>query len=119
MDLFKPEYNILKIAGSSTGFKHSPETLLKFKNRKLNPEALANLKRSKAGLAPSSPLRKINHMLATGHVTTVINNKDNVVKVYESIRAAAKDIGVSRQTLSKYVNKDKLLKGIYMVIGKI
>jgi len=114
-----PQYNILKIAGSSTGFKHSPETLLKFKNRKLNPEALANLKRSKAGLAPSSPLRKINHMLATGHVTTVINNKDNVVKVYESIRAAAKDIGVSRQTLSKYVNKDKLLKGIYMVIGKI
>ena len=119
MDLFKPEYNILKIAGSSIGFKHSPETLLKFKNRKLNPEALANLKRAKAGLAPSSPLRKINHLLATGHVTTVINKKDNVVKVYESIRAAAKDIGVSRQTLSKYVNKDKLLKGIYMVIGRI
>ena len=33
IDFIKPEYNILKIAGSLLGFKHSPETILKFKNR--------------------------------------------------------------------------------------
>lgn len=40
IDLLKPEYNILKIAGSRLGSKHSPETLLKYKNRKLSPESL-------------------------------------------------------------------------------
>ena len=33
LDLLKPEYNILKVAGSSLGFKHSPETIAKLKNR--------------------------------------------------------------------------------------
>ncbi len=29
--MYKPKYNILKIAGSSQGFKHSPETISKLK----------------------------------------------------------------------------------------
>lgn len=33
LDLFKPEYNILKKAGSLLGFKHSEETKAKFKIR--------------------------------------------------------------------------------------
>jgi group I intron endonuclease len=49
LDLLKPGYNILPIAGSRLGAKHSPETLLKFKTRKLSPKALANLKLAKAG----------------------------------------------------------------------
>jgi group I intron endonuclease len=31
LDLHKPKYNILKLAGSSQGFKHSPETIAKLK----------------------------------------------------------------------------------------
>lgn len=31
LDMFKPNYNILKLAGSSQGFKHSPETIAKLK----------------------------------------------------------------------------------------
>jgi group I intron endonuclease len=33
LDLLNPEYNILKIAGSSLGKKHSEETLAKLKGR--------------------------------------------------------------------------------------
>ena len=33
VDLLKPYYNILKIAGSFLGFKHSPKTIAKMKNR--------------------------------------------------------------------------------------
>lgn len=33
MDCLKPEYNILKIAGSSLGFKHSEETKVKIKEK--------------------------------------------------------------------------------------
>jgi group I intron endonuclease len=29
LDLLKPEYNILKVAGSSLGYKHTVETILK------------------------------------------------------------------------------------------
>jgi hypothetical protein len=32
LDLLKPDYNILKIAGSSLGYKHTKEVLLKMKN---------------------------------------------------------------------------------------
>ena len=31
LDLYKPAYNILKLAGSSQGFKHSPATIAKLK----------------------------------------------------------------------------------------
>lgn len=34
LDLYKPEYNILSIAGSSLGFKHSQETKDKLRNMK-------------------------------------------------------------------------------------
>ena len=100
------------------GFKHLIETLLKFKNCKVSPEALTNLKKSKADKAPLlSDLRKINHLLAASLIITIINMKNSVTKKYDSINAAAKDISVCHQTLSKYVNKDKLLKGIYKIVG--
>ena len=38
LDLLKPKYNILPRAGSRLGAKHSPETMLKFKTRKLSPK---------------------------------------------------------------------------------
>jgi hypothetical protein len=51
----------------------------------------------------------------TGHITTVVNKKDGSTKVYNSMRAAAKDIGVKYSTLVSYVNKNKLLKDIYLI----
>ena len=36
LDCLKPEYNILKIAGSSLGFKHSEETKVKIKEKNQN-----------------------------------------------------------------------------------
>jgi len=118
LDTLKPEYNILKIAGSRLGSKHSPETLLKFKERRLSPEALINLKLAKKGIAPSSPLRRINHLLATGHITTVLNKKDNSVKVYNSIRAVSRDIGINPGTIANYINTNKWLKDTYLITGK-
>jgi group I intron endonuclease len=47
IDTLNPEYNILKKAGSSLGYKHTKETLLKFKEREFSPQALINLKLAK------------------------------------------------------------------------
>lgn len=38
MDLLKPEYNLLKFAGSSLGFKHTEETLVKLRDRIVNED---------------------------------------------------------------------------------
>lgn len=49
-DTIKPFFNILKLAGSSLGYRHTDETKLKFKNReyrkgfKLSPEVIETLK---------------------------------------------------------------------------
>ena len=118
LDTLKPEYNILKKAGSSFGYKHSLETLLKFKKRKHSSETIAKLKLAKKGIAPTSPLRRINHLLATGHITTVINKKDNSIKVYGSIRAVSRDIGVSHVTILNYINTNKWLKDTYLITRK-
>ena len=44
LDLLKPEYNILKNAGSSLGRKHSEETKARLKGRTLTAEHIAKLK---------------------------------------------------------------------------
>lgn len=118
IDILKPEYNILKKAGSSLGYKHTKETLLKLKERRLSTEALINLKLVKKGIVPSSPLRKINHLLVTGHITIVVNKKDNSIKEYNSIRAASRDIGINHATILNYINSNKLLKDTYLITRK-
>lgn len=117
INLFKPEYNILTKAGSSLGFKHSAETLLNFRTRKFSIEALANLKKSKLG-ATFSPLGKINQLLSTNHDVTVINKIEGVIKEYDSIRAAASVLKIHHATLLNYIDKNKLLKGIYVITRK-
>ena len=72
-EALKPEYNILKIAGSTAGFKHSSETLMKLQNRKLSAEALSNLIKAKKGKAPTSLLRKEKHLLSISKKIMVIN----------------------------------------------
>lgn len=87
IDLYKPEYNICKIAGSLLGFRHSPETLLKFKNR----------------------------TSVTSHTTNIINIYDNSVIKYSSVRSAAKDIGISHTTMLRYINNNKIIKNTYKI----
>jgi group I intron endonuclease len=48
LDFFKPKYNILKVAGSHLGYKHTPEALEKLRlsgiGRKHTPETLEKLR---------------------------------------------------------------------------
>ena len=103
-DILKPEYNILKIAGSRLGCKHSLETIINIKLA-IKSRAL-------------SPLRRINHLLATGHITTVVNKKDNSIKVYDSIRVVSRDIGINHVTILNYINTNKWLKDTYLITRK-
>nr|YP_008081982.1 GIY-YIG endonuclease family protein [Rhizoctonia solani]AGK92818.1 GIY-YIG endonuclease family protein [Rhizoctonia solani] len=66
LNLLKPEYNVLKDAGSSLGFKHSEESLAKVR----------------------SHLSKLN--FEKGLKIEVTDTKTNTFTSYESVRKAAK-----------------------------
>ena len=104
IDYFKPEYNILTIAGSSLHFKHSEETLFKYKSRKLSDKALYNLRKAKVG-AVLSPLAKTKQLLSTFHVITLKNIETNDTKKYSSIRTAARELKANHATLLNYIIK--------------
>jgi hypothetical protein len=87
IDIYSPEYNICKKAGSMLGFRHSLETLLRFKNR----------------------------VPINSHEITLIDIKNKTKIKYSSIRSAAKNIGVSHTTLLRYINKNKIIKEIYLI----
>jgi group I intron endonuclease len=116
IDSINPEYNICRVAGSRLGRKHSPDTLLKFKTRKLSPEALINLKAAKAGKTPTSPLRIAILLLATGHKTILVNKKTNSIKQYPSIRSAAKDINAAHGSLMYCMENNLLFRDTYVII---
>lgn len=104
INYLKPEYNILTKAGFSLGFKHSEETLFKFKSRKLSNEALSNLRKAKIG-AVLSPLAKANQLLSRSHIIIIKNVETNDTKEYPSIRTATKEMGVNHATLLNYIDK--------------
>ncbi len=118
LDLLNPEYNILKKAGSSLGFKHSLNTILKMKGRKHTSETKAKIKAKMKNYKPSyNNIIKIK--LSLSHITIVINIIDNNAKEYYSIREAARNLGVSNHTISAYIKSGKLLKNTYLITRKI
>jgi len=70
-------------------------------------------------VVPSSPLRKINYLLAIGHIRTVVNKKNNSVKLCGSIRVAVRDLGTSHNSMLNYINTNKLYKGVYIITRKL
>lgn len=89
MNVFSPKYNVLRIAYSSLGYRHSEETLVKVR----------------------SNLEKVN--LSKSVKVKVTNLETNVSVEYISIREAAKSLNASRNTLKRYVLNSKPYKGIY------
>jgi group I intron endonuclease len=91
LELLKPEYNILQIAGSSLGYKHTEKTLAKFKVRKLTPEQKARLKEHLASHNASKEQkeRSRKHILEInklkGISVEVFDMKTEETSVYPSI----------------------------------
>jgi hypothetical protein len=97
IDLIKPEYNLLIKAGSSFGYKHSEESLLKIKNH------LTILNKAK------------------GFTVEIINVELDQIFVFDSIRKAANYLNCDKDTVSYQAkiqkqNPSKLFKKKYKVI---
>lgn len=116
LDLFNPKYNILKVAGWNSGYKHSPETLLKFKSRVVSEEARLNMSKAKKGVPQISPSRLKNQLLATGSQIVVINTKNGSVMYHPSIRCAARSLNCNHTSLLYSINNNVLFKKEYIII---
>jgi hypothetical protein len=98
LDNLKPEYNILKFARSSFGRKHSIETIERI--------CIANMGRKHTEI---TKLKLSANSLA--HSVRVINNKTGEIKLFTSIRQAAKFIGIKNSYINICLIKNKIYKG--------
>jgi group I intron endonuclease len=139
LDLFIPDYNILKYAYSLLGFKHSEETLEKLKTRIVSPEhkeILSSIHKGKLvseetrnKLAVATASYRKNNPLTTealanitaktlareGVSVSVLNTQTNEIKEFSNQTEAGEFLGVTRQAIYNAVKRGSLIDGIYLV----
>jgi len=131
LDLYKPKYNILKLAGSSQGFKHSPETIAKLKSMhagKLHPRYNTKVSLDQKILT-SMALKKyylenthhsngkkgvLSSQYGIGGTKVTLTSENGEVLTFPSINAARKHFRVRFTTISLNVNQNNpiLIKGV-------
>ena len=123
MDLLKPEYNILKKAGSSLGFTHSVETKAKMKethkNRIVSEEEKTRVSKMYIYRSKESKKKDIERLLelnvAKSHPIEVVNVVTKEKTFYPSIRQGASELGVHHSTIIRVLNSKKLLRATYRI----
>lgn len=125
INLLKPEYNILLIAGSSLGYKHSKEAIEKIRyaniGRKHSEETLKKFKTRVRSLEHTSKLRnhlaKLNLILnkKKGFSVKVLEVETGKTHYYESIRTMAKEFNTNHTSIRNYIKSHKLYKGKYKI----
>lgn len=126
--LLKPEYNILKIAGSKLGTKLSEKTKAKIKAGALgrSEEALAknreHLKKLNASQKHKDHLAKLNasleHIAIHAKPVIVINTDNGESVEFRSMTQAAKHFNVHPETIRRCIKADKLLLNKYKITKK-
>lgn len=105
IDYLNPEYNILKIAGSTLGYKHTEETLSKLKAREFTPESLIKLRDhlSKHNASEEQRTKAKERMLAInekkGIRVEVTDVRSEITTVYASVWKAADALGTDNKAL--------------------
>lgn len=122
IDLLKPEYNILKTAGSSLGYRHREDTIERMKTLHLIDEKVKNNRvKARLGYKASEETRLKNSLATTaliGIPVFIKNINTGQETEYINLTEAAKAIGVSRTAVKKALDLNKCLKKIYIISKK-
>lgn len=128
INYLEPEFNILKVAGSSLGFKHSEETKLKLNKirsgvnhplfgKSHSPETLALMSKALSGQnhplfgKPPSANTKSKLSIAKGiGIIYVYNIQGSLAYTFCSARKAAEHFKSSHPTIIRYVKNGKLFQ---------
>lgn len=127
IDLLKPEYNILKKAGSRLGTKQSFETKQvissAIKGRTFSDESKAKMinKKLRQGFDTSffgktHTVETISRIKITKSLFIKITDIEaNTEKIFVGNIKAAKYLGISESTLRRYKKKGKIFQGKYLI----
>jgi len=107
-----PEYNILKTAGSNFGYKHTEETLMKFRKRSHTEEVKAQISLSQRGRKHSEEtLAKLKGRIRSersgrAKVQLEVYDLDTGIKtIYTTMKGAAQALGIYTGTISTYFSR--------------
>jgi group I intron endonuclease len=128
-DALNPEYNVLPLAGSRGGYRHTAESRLKMsearKGKPGNPHSEGSkAKLSEAGINNTNRVGKIHTKeqrakISAGQPTSqrveVLDLLENTINQYSSIREVSKSIGCSRYAVSNSLENKKVLKERYII----
>lgn len=129
IDLLKPEYNILQLAGSSLGYKHTEETLSKLKGRKFSAETLEKMRNSRLNKVLSEETKqKISigvkaavtefNIATKGIIVLVLNLETNITEEYRSITSAAVALKTHHETVPRCIKANKPYLNKYLITVK-
>lgn len=110
LDLLKPKYNILTIAGSSLGYKHTEATIAKFKARRHTLETIAKFK---AKIFDEETRAKISARKGSKVLVYDLSTQNNFE--YNSIRKAAEGLNAPNSTIRYCALQNKLYKDRYRI----
>jgi group I intron endonuclease len=130
IDILSPEYNILKVAGSKLGYKHSEATKIKIsisKTGKNHPffgkrhsletrvkmrESLKSIVRvnNKSNIIGLETKLKMS-LRCKGVPIKVIDESKNLVQDFLTITSAAKHFNISIRTVGRYLDKNVSYNG--------
>ena len=129
LDLYKPKYNILKLAGSSQGFKHSPYTIEKLKkihSGKLHPRYGSNVSEEQKILTSLALKKyyeehdhhskgkrgKLSYQYGIGGIKINMINEFGDTISFPSINSARLHFRVRFKTISQNINNSIIIKGV-------
>lgn len=128
IDLFKPEYNILKKAGSLLGYKHSVEARKKIINaaltRKVSEETRVKMRAAHLGKKRTLSAKALDNLKKRvldlskkkSFKVSVTDTSISKTVIYDSVNKAAEAIGCSKTTILSRENcPDKLVKNRYFI----
>lgn len=137
IDTLKPEYNILQIAGSSYGYKHTEETLSKLKGRKVighkghkhTAETIEKMRKSHLNKILSAEHKKkisiaVKAAVSEFNITTkgikvlVLNLETNIIEEYRSISSAAVALNTHKETVRRCIKANKPYLDKYLITIK-
>lgn len=121
-DKLKPQYNILKIAGSSLNSKHSEYTKARISKSLKGIDEKENLMKQKALGSKHSEDTKLKKSAISGNPVNIYEKYSSsgfkFIGSFVSARRAGKFLGISGNTVIKYKNSGEIFKDRYKFSSK-
>lgn len=113
LDIYAPKYNILKTAGSSFGYIHKENSLLKISSRIISEETLNKMRNRVQSENTKTKISK-----AIGIPVKILDKSSEEIKIFTSKKEAGMYLNTSDSTIGRYIKSGRLLYNKYLITEK-